>query len=87
MANLFGIAYLITGTVTFFAVAQGVDLAFDTGIFSFIIAAFLAYLPLIGAGFGVYGAVNVWEWGVFQAILLFFWYVPAFILMAIFVRD
>lgn len=84
LGTLFGIAYLIVGTVTFFAIAQGVDLAFGTGIFSFIIAAVLAYLPMIGAGFGVYGAVNVWDWGVFQAVLVFFWYVPVYLLFMVF---
>lgn len=84
LSTLFGIAYFIVGTVSFFAIAQGVDLAFGTGIFSFIIAAVLAYLPIIGAGFGVYGAVNVWDWAVFQAVLVFFWYVPVYLLFMVF---
>lgn len=84
LRSLFGIAYLIVGILIIFATAQGIDLAFGTGIFSFIIAAFLAYIPLVGAGFGVYGAVNVWDWGVFQAVLVFYWYVPVYLLFMLF---
>jgi hypothetical protein len=44
-----------------------------------MIALFLTYIPLVGSIAGVYGAVNVWDWSLLQAVVLFFWYVPVFI--------
>jgi hypothetical protein len=71
------IAYLVVGLVQLFAIADGVGFGLGVGsLLSFIIAAFLTYIPLIGSIAGLYGAVNVWDWSIWQALLLFFWYIP-----------
>ncbi len=82
------IAYFVIGLVQLFAIMDGLDYATGIdGFFGFLIAAFTTYIPLLGAGLGVYGAVNVWDWSWIQAGLLFFWFVPVFILFAIFDRS
>ncbi|WP_141245908.1 hypothetical protein [Mesorhizobium sp. WSM3862] len=74
----FVIAYFVIGFIQLFAVADGVGHAFSFGGFaSFVIAGFLTYIPIVGAGFGVYGAVTVWGWPIWQGVVLFFWYVIA----------
>ncbi|MEQ8828581.1 MAG: hypothetical protein RLW87_02135 [Alphaproteobacteria bacterium] len=81
------IAYFVMGIVQLFAIMDGVDYATGIdGFFCFLIAAFTTYIPFLGAGLGVYGAVNVWDWSWIQAGLLFFWFVPVYILIAIFDR-
>ncbi len=72
-----GIAYFVVGIVQLFAIADGVS--FGLGIhsfFGFIIAGLLTYIPLVGSLAGVYGAVNAWDWTIWQSLALFFWYVP-----------
>lgn len=82
------IAYFVVGIVQLFAIMDGIDYATGIdGFFGFLIAAFATYIPIIGAGLGVYGAVNAWDWSWVQAGLLFFWFVPFFILIAIFGRN
>jgi hypothetical protein len=88
MQVFFGIAYLIIGLVQLFAVVVGIEYATGIeGFFGFIIAAFVTYIPLLGSLLGVYGAINVWDWSIIQAGLLFFWYVPVFIAMALLDRG
>lgn len=78
------IAYFVVGCLQFFAVIDGVGHALNIGgFFSFVIALLLTYVPLVGSGLGAYGAIKVWDWGVWQALLLFFWYVPVFIVVTI----
>lgn len=85
MQVLFGIAYFVIGLVQLFAIVDGIDYAWGVGGFlSFIIAMFVTYIPFVGAGFGVYGAVNAWDWELLQAVVLFFWFVPVFILIFVF---
>jgi hypothetical protein len=85
MPVFFYIGYLMVGFIQFFAIMDGVDFAFGiSGFIGFIVAIFTTYIPLLGAGLGVYGAVNVWDWGFIQAFLLFFWYVPIFLIFVIF---
>lgn len=80
-----GIAYFVIGLVQLFAIVDGIDYAWGVGGFlGFIIAVFVTYVPFVGAGFGVYGAVNAWGWELLQALVLFFWFVPVLILIAIF---
>jgi len=79
LSGAFGIAvyvlYLIIGFVQMFAIMDGLSYALGIGkVLSFFIAIFLTYIPLVGSCFGVYGAVEVWDWHLYQAILLFFWY-------------
>lgn len=84
MQAFFMIAYLVIGFVQLFAVMDGV--AYATGIdgfFGAMIALFTTYIPFLGAGLGVYGAINVWDWSLLQAGMLFFWFVPVGILFAL----
>jgi len=77
----FAIAYFLIGLIQFFAVWSGVQYGLEIGdIFSFIIAVIVTYIPILGSALGVYGAYNVWDWELWQAFALFFWYVPVFIL-------
>lgn len=72
-----GIAYFIIGLLQLFAIADGAQYALGVGsFFSFIIAVALTYIPIVGSVLGVYGAHNVWDWELWQAIALFFWYIP-----------
>lgn len=94
MLLFFRIAYFVIGFAQLFAIVDGIEYATGIGgVFGFIIAIFTTYMihalymPFLGAGLGVYGAVNVWDWSMIQSIVLFFWFVPAFILVAIFTRD
>lgn len=77
MRVFLGIAYFVIGIVQFFAIMDGIAYALDIGkFFSAIIAFFITYIPLVGSIAGVYGAVEVWDWSLLKAALLFFWYVP-----------
>jgi len=78
----FGIAYFVVGIVQLFAIADGVNFGLGIGsFFSFIIAAFLTYIPVLGSLAGLYGAVNAWDWSIWQALALFFWYIPVVLLV------
>lgn len=82
MQVFFVIAYFVMGFAQLFAIADGITgLTSIGGFFAFIIAAFLTYIPLLGAGLGVFGAVTEWGWSIWQAGLLFFWYVPVFVVL------
>ena len=88
MQLFFYLAYFAIGIAQLFAIMDGVNFATGIdGFFGFIIAACTTYIPLLGAGMGVYGAINVWEWSFLQAGMLFFWYVPVFILLSFFNRH
>lgn len=41
--------------------------------FSTLAALFISYMPLIGSFVGVIGATKVWGWGIWSAVLLFFY--------------
>lgn len=82
MQVFFTIAYFVMGFVQFFAVIDGIRYALGLGRFvSGVLAFFVTYVPLVGTAVGVYGAVNVWDWSLVQAIALFFWYIPVLILV------
>lgn len=49
---------------------------------SFLVAMFVAYIPLIGAGAGMYAAVEVWHWAWYLAGLLFFFPIALGVLVA-----
>lgn len=84
MQVFFVIAYLIIGFAQFFAVMDGVEYATGIdGFFGLLIAAFTTYIPFLGAGLGLYGAINVWDWSLLQAGLLFFWFIPAVIVLTV----
>lgn len=83
MQLFFGIAYFVVGIVQLFAIADGVGFGLGVGSFiSFFIAIFVTYIPLLGSILGLYGAVNVWDWSIWQALVLFFWYIPVGIIFA-----
>ncbi|MDV2966001.1 hypothetical protein RZ532_08445 [Nitratireductor aquimarinus] len=85
MQVFIGIAYFVVGIVQLFAIMDGAGYAFDIGGFlSFIIAFFVTYIPLLGSALGVYGAVNAWDWSIWQAAALFFWYVPVLLAVSAF---
>ncbi|WP_425647130.1 hypothetical protein [Agrobacterium leguminum] len=84
MQIFIGIGYFIVGIVQFFAIVDGIKFAWGIGAFlSFLIAGFLTYIPLVGSIFGIYGAMNAWDWSVWQAGTLFFWYIPVVVLVGI----
>ena len=84
MQVFFGIAYFVVGFVQLFAISDGIGhLLHWNGFFSIVAAFFVTYIPLIGSGLGVYGAMSVWDWSIWQAGALFFWYVPVFILLSV----
>lgn len=84
MQVFFGIAYFLIGIFQLFAAIDGIKLAFGVSSFvSVVIAFFVTYIPLVGSAFGVYGAHYVWDWGLIPAILLFFWYVPVYLVLAV----
>ncbi|WP_173933503.1 hypothetical protein [Chelativorans sp. Marseille-P2723] len=77
------IAYIVVGLVQLFAIMDGVAYGLNiASFFSFFIALFVTYVPLLGSLLGVYGAVNAWDWGLWQALVLFFWYVPVALALA-----
>ncbi|QRM39473.1 hypothetical protein F3X89_17415 [Rhizobium rhizogenes] len=83
MQIFFVIAYFIVGIVQWVAIVDGIGYSLNLGKFvSFIIAAFITYIPLVGSVAGVYGAVHVWDWSYAQALTLFFWYIPVAILLS-----
>ncbi len=85
MQIFFAIAYFVIGFIQLFAIVDGVGYALNLGAFlSFIVAFFITYIPLLGSILGVYGAVNAWHWDALQAGVLFFWYVPIFLIVLLF---
>lgn len=72
MKLLFWGAFLLLGFVQLFAIAD----YFGGGFFSIMWAFFITYIPLVGSIFGVLGAHQEWDWELWQALLLFFWYIP-----------
>lgn len=84
MKVFFQIAYFVIGLVQLLAVWDGAEYflgaeSFIGRMFAFFFALFVTYIPLLGSGIGVYGAVNVWDWSLAKSLILFFWYVPVYI--------
>ena len=84
MRVFFQIAYFVIGLVQLLAVWDGAEYflgaeSFIGRMLAFFFALFVTYIPLIGSGFGVYGATNVWDWSLAKSLILFFWYVPVYI--------
>lgn len=85
MKAFFQIAYFVVGIVQFFAVWDGTKYflgleSFIGRMFAFFISLLLTYVPLLGSSVGVYGSINVWDWTITKSLILFFWYVPVFII-------
>lgn len=65
--------YLVVGVVQVIAILQGISAAFGIPkVLAFMAALFLGYVPLVGAGFGMWGAHTVWGWSWLGAAALFF---------------
>jgi hypothetical protein len=85
MQLFLGVGYFLVGLVQLFAIIAGIDYALGWGtVVSAIIALFITYIPIIGSVAGMYGAVNVWDWSIWQAGVLFFWYVPVLAAMVLY---
>ncbi len=73
-ACLMQIIWFVGGSLQFFAVISMAHVSWGWGwIISFFIAAFLAYIPIVGTIVGICGAIYVWEWPWWGALLLFGW--------------
>lgn len=71
--GIFGIAYFAYGIVCMLALLAGIQIWLGVNaFFAFIIAIFLAYIPVVGTIAGFIGAVDGWGWSYTQATLLFF---------------
>lgn len=65
--------YMAVGFVQLAAVMAGLESWWDlNGFFSFILAAFIAFIPVIGTVVGMAGAMQAWHWEWWQAGGLFF---------------
>lgn len=76
MALFFYIGYFVVGIAQFFAIWDGLNIYLGWGFLDFIIACLLTYIPLVGSILGVMGAMDAWHWNFWQAMSLFFWWVP-----------
>jgi len=73
---IFYLLYLLIGFAQFFAIWDAIELYLDWGIFDFLVALSVTYIPLLGSILGYFGATEVWRWEPWQAVALFFWYLP-----------
>lgn len=81
MQTFLRIAYVVMGIVQFFAIWDGAIVGLGvSSFFGLIIGLVLAGIPLVGSLTGVYGATTAWGWGTLQAVILFFWYIPLFVI-------
>ncbi|MEI8377937.1 MAG: DUF805 domain-containing protein [bacterium] len=65
------ITYLLLGLVQFLATWAGLEETFHNNIIPFLLAGFVAYIPLVGTGFGIYGAHVGWGLSLLSSILIF----------------
>lgn len=67
------IIYMGIGLVQLAAVMAGIHVWWGfSGFFSFIVAAIVAYIPILGSVVGMAGAMQAWDWEWWQAAGLFF---------------
>lgn len=67
------IIYIVIGLFQLAAVMGGLEAWWGfNGFFSFIIAFFVAYIPVLGSVVGIAGAMKAWHWEWWQAGGLFF---------------
>jgi hypothetical protein len=64
--------YLAAGFVQLQAAVDGLELWAEwlPGILAYVIAIFLAYMPIVGSIFAYYGAAYAWHWEWQWALLL-----------------
>ena len=82
-AILYGL-YFVVGIAQFFAIWDAIELYLVWGWLDLWIALFVTYIPLLGSILGYLGATEVWYWEPWQALTLFFWYVPVAAIFLIF---
>lgn len=71
---LFILSYVVIGILQIVASIDGILYFFGLHwIFAVLAAVLLLFIPAIGPLAGVYGAVMVWDWSVWSALILFFW--------------
>lgn len=88
MAAFGVVAYIVVGFAQLFAIQDWFIYSLGWGsFFSFIAALFVTYIPVLGSVLGVIGAHDYWGWSWIASLLLFFWYVPATILITIFTKK
>lgn len=69
----FKIIYVCFGCLQFFATWAGLAKFFDyDSIFIWLASLVLGFIPVIGTGFGIFGAHIGWGWSLFDSILIFF---------------
>lgn len=74
MGGILMLTYFIVGCVQFVAIYVFFRDVWDWWMIpSFLGAAILAYMPLIGNVAGAYTAYNVWDWSLLWTLLFFFW--------------
>ncbi len=82
-----GVAYILIGFAQLFAIQDWFINSWGWGsIFSFIAALFVTYIPILGSVLGVMGAHDYWGWSWVASLLLFFWYIPAGLILTVFTR-
>ncbi len=67
-----GVGYLLLGTVQAFAIAAGLQHRGFRGWQAVIMAALVAYLPLVGSAAAVRNAAHGWGWTVRRGVIRFF---------------
>ncbi len=73
------------GCAQLFAIMDFAALHWGLGSFiSFIVGLLLAYIPIVGTGCGICGAVYAWGWSWWAACLLYLWPYPLFALVMLF---
>jgi hypothetical protein len=80
------VIFLVIGFWQFFAVLDGLEAWYGLhGIFATALGFFIAQLPVIGSVVGMYSAINVWDWSLLPATLLFFG--PLVLVAVLFILD
>ena len=81
VATFFTIVFIVMGVVQFFAVIDFFRITLGWRlIISCAAAAIVAYIPFVGAICGFFGAIYSWGWEWWQSAILFFWWIPLFLL-------
>lgn len=82
------VAYFVLSIFQFMALWSGIEIWLGiNSFFSGVLALFIAGIPLVGTGLGMFGAVEAWGWSWMQAGLLFFGPFLAIVIIAVLSRD
>ena len=83
MQVIFIIGYIVIGFIQLFAIVEFFEEYLDWGFVDVILAFFVTYIPILGSILGVLGAMDGGGWNIWQAGILFFWYLPVFLLLSL----